>query len=110
MTATADLMAMDQAEAYARLALGNVVREYPAKQDHVLSRAWNLRGIVAALDPRDARIARLRHMAAVHLSAGLDGIAGADYGGLHWLPTFATLALTALADGERDVAARLDTP
>lgn len=75
-----------------------------------LARAWNLRGIVAALDPQDARIARLRHMAAVHLSAGLDGIAGADYGGLHWLPTFATLALTALADGERDVAARLDTP
>lgn len=72
-----------------------------------LSRAWNLRGIVAALAPHDARIAPLRHVAAVHLAAGLDGIGSDDYGGLHWLATFATLALTAQVDAARDLAARL---
>ncbi len=73
-----------------------------------LARAWNLRGMVFALDPQDARIPHLRHMAAVHLAAGLDGMGSGDYGGQHWLATFATLALTAVADAGRDAAARLD--
>jgi len=71
------------------------------------ARAWNLRGIVAALAPHDARIASLRHVAALHLAAGLDGIGSGDYGGEHWLATFATLALTAQADADCDLPARL---
>ncbi|MCC6868441.1 MAG: DUF2891 domain-containing protein [Burkholderiales bacterium] len=63
-----------------------------------LARAWNLRGIVAALRPNDARVAPLSHLAALHLAAGLAGVASDDYGGAHWLATFATLALTAQAD------------
>ena len=75
-----------------------------------LSRAWNLRGIVAALPFGDARIGSLRHLAALHLSAGLDGLASGDYGGEHWLATFATLALTAQADAPEVVTARLTAP
>lgn len=72
-----------------------------------LSRAWNLRGIVAALPHGDARIATLRHMAALHLAAGLTGLESDDYGGEHWLATFAMLALTALADAPIEPPARL---
>ncbi len=75
-----------------------------------LSRAWNLRGIVAALPFGDARIGSLRHLAALHLSAGLDGLASGDYGGEHWLATFATLALTAEADAAGGATARLAAP
>jgi len=63
-----------------------------------LARAWNLRGIVAALRRDDARAASLAHLAATNLAAGLAGVASDDYGGAHWLATFATLALTAQVD------------
>jgi hypothetical protein len=42
----------------------------------------------------DSRTAMLRDAAAVHLEAGMRGLAGGDYMGEHWLATFATLAST----------------
>jgi hypothetical protein len=60
-----------------------------------LSRAWCLRGIAAALPPRDPRRAGLCESAQRHLDAGLQGLASGDYVGTHWLATFALLALTA---------------
>ena len=58
------------------------------------SRAWCLRGIASALPDSDTRAAILRRSATVHLAAGMQGLAGGDYMGEHWLATFATLALT----------------
>jgi hypothetical protein len=58
------------------------------------SRAWCLRGIASALDESDPRAAILRNSAAIHLAAGMSGLAGGDYMGEHWLATFATLAST----------------
>jgi hypothetical protein len=58
------------------------------------SRAWCLRGIASALPDFDSRTAMLRDAAAVHLEAGMRGLAGGDYMGEHWLATFATLAST----------------
>jgi len=58
------------------------------------SRAWCLRGIASALADSDPRAAILRDAGAVHLAAGMRGLAGGDYMGEHWLATFATLALT----------------
>ncbi len=59
-----------------------------------LSRAWCFAGIARALRATDSRAPVLRDAALVHLDAGLDGLAGGDYMGEHWLATFATLALT----------------
>lgn len=72
-----------------------------------LSRAWNLRGIVAGLPADDARLGPLRHLAALHLAAGLEGLRSEDYGGQHWLATFAMLALTADVDAASGAPARL---
>ena len=58
------------------------------------SRAWCLRGIASALPASDPRATILRDACAVHLEAGMAGLAGGDYMGEHWLATFATLALT----------------
>jgi hypothetical protein len=58
------------------------------------SRAWCLRGIASALPESDPRAAILRASGVVHLEAGMEGLAGGDYMGEHWLATFATLALT----------------
>jgi hypothetical protein len=59
-----------------------------------LSRAWCFAGVAHALPESDSRTAALRDAAVVHLDAGLEGLAGGDYMGEHWLATFATLALT----------------
>jgi hypothetical protein len=59
-----------------------------------LSRAWCLRGIASALTGSDPRATILRDAAAVHLEAGMKGLAGGNYMGEHWLATFATLAST----------------
>jgi hypothetical protein len=59
------------------------------------SRAWCMRGIAGSLSGSDPRAVALRASADAHLSAGLVGLASADYVGAHWLATFATLALTA---------------
>jgi len=58
------------------------------------SRAWCLRGIASSLADSDPRAAILRNAAAIHLTAGMRGLAGGDYMGEHWLATFATLAST----------------
>jgi hypothetical protein len=58
------------------------------------SRAWCLRGIASALAQSDPRAAILRDAGAIHLAAGMRGLAGGDYMGEHWLATFATLAST----------------
>ena len=58
------------------------------------SRAWCFRGIASALPGSDPRAAILCEACAVHLEAGMAGLAGGDYMGEHWLATFATLALT----------------
>ena len=58
------------------------------------SRAWCLRGIASALPESDPRTATLRDSGVVHLRAGMEGLAGGDCMGEHWLATFATLALT----------------
>jgi hypothetical protein len=58
------------------------------------SRAWCLRGMASALAVADPRAAILRDAGAVHVAAGMRGLAGGDYMGDHWLATFATLAST----------------
>ncbi len=60
-----------------------------------LSRAWNMRGIAAALPGGDPRIGVLRAAAIAHIEAGLTGLDSGDYMGEHWLATFALLAVTA---------------
>jgi hypothetical protein len=60
-----------------------------------LSRAWCLRNIGAALPRDDARRASLAAAAERHASAGLQAtLAGRDYAGDHWLPSFAVFLLT----------------
>jgi len=63
-----------------------------------LSRAWCMQGIAQALPPNDSRVALLGNVAQRHLDAGLAGLASGDYASVHWLATFATLALTAEPD------------
>jgi len=58
-----------------------------------LSRAWCMRGIAAALPDGDARVPVLGDSAMAHLSAGMEGIGSGDFSGLHWLASFAVLAL-----------------
>jgi hypothetical protein len=60
-----------------------------------LSRAWNWRGIAAALPAADPRAEVARAAAQSHLAAGLAGLDAADYAGSHWLASFAALALDA---------------
>jgi hypothetical protein len=63
-----------------------------------LSRAWNLRNLAAALPPDDARGASLQSAAERHAEAGLRAtLAGEDYAGDHWLPSFAGYLLTGAA-------------
>jgi hypothetical protein len=59
-----------------------------------LSRAWCWRSIAAALPSRDARRDRAAATAQAHLDAALPYVATGQYGGDHWLATFAVLALT----------------
>jgi hypothetical protein len=59
-----------------------------------LSRAWSLASIAAGLPAGDARQEPLRRAAALHLAAGMGGLASDDYLGAHWLASFAALALS----------------
>jgi hypothetical protein len=59
-----------------------------------LSRAWCFRGIASALPAADSRAVILRAACALQLEVGMAGLGGGDYGGEHWLATFATLAMT----------------
>ncbi|HEX6959627.1 MAG TPA: DUF2891 domain-containing protein [Ferrovibrio sp.] len=58
-----------------------------------LSRAWCLRGIAAKLPDRAAA---LRAMADAHEAASLPFLESGEYGGEHWLATFAALAIEGL--------------
>jgi len=58
-----------------------------------LSRAWCWRGIADALPAHDPRAGVAREAAARHLAAGLPAIDAGDYGGSHWIASFAALAL-----------------
>lgn len=58
------------------------------------ARAWSMRSIASALPPQDRRAGALRRAADAHEAAGLAGLASEDYGGRHWLATFAVLAAT----------------
>jgi hypothetical protein len=60
-----------------------------------LSRAWNLRNIAAALPREDARRGALAAAAERHAATGLQAtLAGHDYAGDHWLPSFAGYLIT----------------
>jgi hypothetical protein len=59
-----------------------------------LSRAWMLDGIASGLPHDDSRRAALSACAAAHLDAGLPSVTGEHYMGSHWLPSFATYALS----------------
>ena len=58
-----------------------------------LARAWCWRAIARALPRSDARGPIADAAAEAHLVAGLKGVGSGDYGGDHWLATFAVLAL-----------------
>ena len=54
-----------------------------------LSRAWTMSGILSALAPDDPRRAALEAAVRVHEAAGLKYVFSGQYGGEHWLATFA---------------------
>ena len=59
-----------------------------------LSRAWTMRGIMAALDPADPRAKILAKAAATHTEAGKKYVFSGAYEGEHWLASFAIYLLT----------------
>ncbi|MFL6138646.1 MAG: DUF2891 domain-containing protein [Frankiaceae bacterium] len=59
-----------------------------------LSRAWCWRSLAGALPPDDPRHERAVAAAAAHLDAALPHVASGEYGGDHWLASFALLALS----------------
>ena len=86
------------------LSCGEVADETDGKWVHLhglnLSRAWNLRNIAAALPHDDSRRAGLTAAAERHTQAGLEAtLAGHDYAGDHWLPSFAVYLLTSGGSG-----------
>ncbi len=59
-----------------------------------LSRAWCLRGIAGALPAQHGYRDGLLHSAGEHAQAGLALVSTGDYGGEHWLATYAVYLLT----------------
>jgi hypothetical protein len=59
-----------------------------------LSRAWCMRSIAVALPAKDPARKVLAESAARHAEAALDHVASGDYGGEHWLASFATYLLS----------------
>jgi hypothetical protein len=57
------------------------------------SRTWCMKGLANCLPAGDKRIALLRKSAVHHLNASLPNVASANYGGEHWLASFAVYAL-----------------
>lgn len=57
-------------------------------------RAWTLQGIAKALGPGDPRGASLGQLATIHEYEGLRLLFTSDYGGSHWLATFAVFSLS----------------
>jgi hypothetical protein len=60
-----------------------------------LSRAWGMRGIASALPTADPTRKTLATAADRHATAGLAQVASGDYGGEHWLASFAVYLLLA---------------
>ena len=58
-----------------------------------LSRSWCMKGIAAILPVSDARKNMFSKAAAKHLAFSLPNIASGNYGGEHWLASFAVYAL-----------------
>jgi hypothetical protein len=59
-----------------------------------LSRAWMLEGIASGLPAGDARVKKIRLVAARHREAGLAAVTGEHYEGGHWLGSFAVYLTT----------------
>ncbi len=57
------------------------------------SRAWCMKGIARLLPAGDARRALMLKSAAKHLSSALPHVVSGEYGGEHWLASFAVYAL-----------------
>ena len=80
------------------IAPGEVIDPADGKLVHLdglnLSRAWNLRGIAAALPAGDRRVDALLAAAQAHRAAGLAAVSGEHYAGGHWLASFATYLVT----------------
>jgi len=57
------------------------------------SRSWCMRNIAAVLPGTDDRKKILRHAAMQHLQTALPNIVSGNYGGEHWLASFAVFAL-----------------
>ena len=57
------------------------------------SRSWCMRSIAAALPATDQRKKLLQHAAIMHLQTALPNVVSGNYGGEHWLASFAVLAL-----------------
>jgi hypothetical protein len=58
------------------------------------SRAWCLRGIAKALTPNSPQVKKLNDAANAHFAAALPHLASGNYGGEHWLASFAFYALS----------------
>ena len=54
-----------------------------------LSRAWTMKGVLSALAPDDPRRPGLEAAVKLHEAAGLKYVFSGQYGGEHWLATFA---------------------
>ncbi|MBS1825496.1 MAG: DUF2891 domain-containing protein [Acidobacteria bacterium] len=59
-----------------------------------LSRAWCLQGIASALPAQDSRKQRLARAARDFINQSLPHVATGEYGGEHWLASFAVYALS----------------
>jgi hypothetical protein len=57
------------------------------------SRSWCMRNIAAALPATDARKKLLHRVALQHLQTALPNVVSGNYGGEHWLASFAVFAL-----------------
>lgn len=57
------------------------------------SRAWCLRGIAGALPQNSPQVKKLNDAANAHFAAALPHLASGNYGGEHWLASFAVYAL-----------------
>jgi hypothetical protein len=62
------------------------------------SRAWCLRGIAATLSPNHSAYGTLTRLADQHEGASLPHLESGEYGGEHWLASFAALAVDGLED------------
>jgi hypothetical protein len=58
------------------------------------SRSWCMKGLVAALPVKDPRRAILLRSSLDHLATALPNVVSGNYGGEHWLASFAVYALT----------------